>query len=376
MMMYKAFKFRLDPTVKQADKLAQFAGSARFIWNKALVIQKEREKIFSYYDMCKQLTIWKKEPELSWLNETPCHILQQSLNNLDNAYNAAFRRIKKSQKPYGFPKLKKRGQSDSFKEFDNKLFRIEKNKIRIPKLGFVKFRKSRDIEGTAKSITVSKTGKHWFVSIQVEFEITDTNHVSAKEIGIDLGIKKFATFSDGTTVKPLNSFKKWERKLRRAQRSLCRKKRFSNNWKKQKTKVSRIHTHIGNCRKDFLHKITNNLTKSHGVICIEDLQVSKMSQSWKKMNKSILDQGWYEFRRQLEYKQSWRGGKIVPVPPQYTSQQCNKCKHTYKNNRKGERFLCLRCGNKDDADINAAKNILVAGQAITACGNIIKKINS
>jgi len=254
--------------------------------------------------------------------------------------------------------------------------------VKLPKLGWLRYRNSREVEGTAKNVTVSQYGGHWYVSIQVEQTVPDPVHESATSIGIDRGITALAAFSDGSLIQPLNAFARAKRKLARLQRQLSRKVKFSENWKKQKQRITRLHTRIANMRKDYLHKLTTEISKNHAVVVIEDLQVKNMSASAKGsieapgrnvkqkagLNRSILDQGWFELGRQLEYKLNWLGGTLIKVPPQHTSQACNECGHVSKENRKGTKFLCLACGHEAHADVNAAKNILAAGLAVIACG--------
>ncbi|HEJ9561222.1 TPA: RNA-guided endonuclease InsQ/TnpB family protein, partial [Proteus mirabilis] len=173
----------------------------------------------------------------------------------------------------------------------------------------------------------------------------------------------------------------------RLQRKLSRKIKFSANWQKQKRKIQHLHSHIANIRKDYLHKVTSEISKNHAMIVIEDLKVSNMSKSAKGtterhgrnvkaksgLNRSILEQGWYEMRRQLEYKQLWRGGQVLAIPPAYTSQKCACCGHTAKENRQSQsQFECLECGYTANADINAARNILAAGHAVLACGGRVQ----
>ncbi len=199
-----------------------------------------------------------------------------------------------------------------------------------------------------------------------------------------MGIARFATLSDGTFFKPLNSFKRHETALRKAQQSLSRKIRFSNNWKKAKAKVQRIHSRICNTRRDFLHKTSTAISKNHAVVCIEDLAVRNMSRSAagtadapgenvrakSALNRSILDQGWYEFRRQLDYKLQWRGGCLMVVPPKDTSRTCPRCGHVSADNRQMQaRFVCVGCGFEENADVVGAINILRAGHARMACGS-------
>jgi putative transposase len=202
-------------------------------------------------------------------------------------------------------------------------------------------------------------------------------------IGIDVGIARFATMSDASFIAPLNSFKKHQQRLARYQRRISRKIKFSSNWKKAKAKVQKIHTGIANARKDFLHKATTTVSQNHALVCIEDLQVRNMSRSSKGnseqhgrmvkqksgLNRSILDQGWGEFRRQLDYKLLWNGGMLLAVPPHNTSRTCPCCGHVSKNNRPTQaRFLCVDCGYENNADVVGAINVLERGYRLLACG--------
>jgi putative transposase len=207
-------------------------------------------------------------------------------------------------------------------------------------------------------------------------------------IGIDVGIARFATFSDGSYLAPLNSFRRHEARLRHAQRSLCRKVKFSQNWRKAKDRIHRIHARIGNARADYLHKATSAISKNHAMVCIEDLQVKNLCKSAAGtvgnpgrnvrakagLNKSILDQGWFEFRRQLEYKLQWTGGMLIAVPPQHTSQRCPLCGCVSAENRISQAmFCCVECLHEDNADVVGAKNILARGHRVAACGEAVSR---
>jgi putative transposase len=241
--------------------------------------------------------------------------------------------------------------------------------------------------GTAKNITVSSNGGKWFVSIQTEREVEAPIPVSTSSIGIDVGIARFATLSDGSFVAPLNSFKKHQERLARYQRRMSRKVKYSRNWKKAKAKVQKIHTGIANARKDFLHKTTTTISQNHALVCVEDLQVRNMSRSAKGsienpgkkvsqksgLNRSLLDQGWGEFRRQLAYKLEWNGGTLLAVPPHNTRRTCPACGHISKENRRTQaQFLCVDCGYENHADVVGAINVLARGHRVLACGEPVQ----
>ena len=380
MIYRKAYKYRLKESQEVLMLFAQTAGCCRLVWNRALALQKLRLdkglKILTYAEACKELTLWKQQAEFSFLKDVPSQALQQVLKDLDRAIREAF--LKKK----GFPHFKKKFKDNSFRYPQG--CKIEGKRIVLPKIGPVPFFHSIHPKGEIKNVTICKKGKHWSCAVQTEYEEEEPKHPSSLEAGIDLGICRFATLSSGHFYEPLNSFKQLANKLAVEQRKLKHKQKFSNNWKKQQLRIASHQTKIANTRRDFLHKISTEISKNHAIIMIEDLKVSNMSRSAKgteqmpgknvkqksSLNRSILDQGWFEFRRQLEYKQQWRGGKVIMVSPQYTSQECLKCHHTCKENRKTQSlFHCIACGYNEHADFVGANNILAAGQAVSACGS-------
>lgn len=360
--------------------MIRFSGSCRFLFNKALSIQKERyaagEKKLSYEALSKALTDWKSEPEMVWLREAPAQSLQQTLMDLDRAYTNFF------AKRASLPRFKKKGRSrGSFRYPQSCKIDQENGRLFLPKLGWIRYRKSRDVLGTLKNVTVSQSNGKWFASLQTEREV----EIPARQgtsVGIDMGITRFATLSDGTVFEPLNIFKRHEKALAKAQRRLSRKTKFGKNWKKEKEKVQRVHAKIANTRRDYLHKTSTAISKNHAIVSVEDLRVRNMSASASGtvetpginvraksgLNKAILDQGWGEFLRQLEYKMLWSGGHFIAVPAKNTSRTCPSCGHIAKENRKTQsQFLCVECGFEENADLVGAINVLRAGHAQIAC---------
>ena len=365
--------------------MRRFAGACRFVFNRALALQNENHeagnKYVSYTKMASWLIEWKSHPDTQWLKDAPSQPLQQSLKDLERGYKNFF------QKRAAFPRFKKRGQNDAFRYPQGVKLDQTNNRISLPKLGWIRYRNSREVIGEVKNVTVSQSCGKWYVSIQTEYEVPEPVHKAASMVGLDAGVTKLATLSDGTVYQPVNSFKASQRKLAILQRQLSRKVKFSASWQKQKKKIQRLHSHIANIRRDYLHKVTSEISKNHAMIVIEDLKVSNMSKSAKGtaerpgrniraksgLNRSILDQGWYEMRRQLEYKQLWRGGQVLAIPPAYTSQRCACCGHTAKENRQTQsKFVCQVCGYTENADINGARNILAAGHAVLACGGMVQ----
>ena len=385
MQRLQAFKYELRPDGQQMRQMRRFAGACRFVFNKALALQQERhergEKKLGYADLCKALTEWKAQPETRWLNETPSQALQQSLKNLERAYKNFF------EKRADFPRFKKKGQHDSFRYPQGVKLDQGNSRIFLPKLGWLRVRLSRDVLGTVKNVTVSQSCGKWFVSIQTEREVEPPLPKGTTAVGVDMGIARFATLSNGKPIEPLNSFKKHQHRLARYQRAMSRKVKFSSNWKKARAKVQRVHARIANARKDFLHKASTTISQNHAMIAIEDLQIRNMSKSAagtaevpgknvrakSGLNRSILDQGWGEFRRQLEYKAVWNGGFVVAVPPQHTSQTCPCCGRVSKDNRCTQaRFACVACGYENNADVVGAINILAQGHRVLACGEPVQ----
>ena len=387
MIRRQTYKFQLKANLSQTRQMRRFAGACRFVFNQALALQKANyeagNKKLSYADLCAELLTLKLSNP--WLGESPSQTLQQSLKDLERSYTNFF--VKRAD----FPRFKKKGLSSSFRFPQGCKLDQANNRIFLPKLGWIHYRNSREVLGEVKNVTVSHSCGHWYISVQTEREVSDAKHPSTSAIGVDMGIAQFATLSDGHVFAAVNSFKQKQKQLARYQRAFSRKVKFSQNWKKQKSKIGRLHQTIANIRKDYLHKTTTIISQNHAMIVIEDLQVKNMSKSARGnlnkpgrhvkaksgLNRSILDQGWFEFRRQIEYKQVWRGGDVLAVPPQYTSQRCSCCGTVSKENRQSQaKFACIACGYQANADVNAAMNILAAGHAVLACGEIVQQDNS
>ena len=377
----KAYKVRLKTNIDIETQLVRFCGSARFVWNKSLAMNLERlekrQGIIWYNELAFWLRLWKRTDEYSFLKDCPSQVLQQKLRDLDRAFTDCF---DKSQPFKRMPVFRKIGRRDGIRFPQG--FKIEGRRVFLPKIGWVGFYKSRDIRGKVKNITITHRAGRWYASIQVEQTVKIIKHHSDTEIGIDVGIKCFAAFSDGTLTEGVNSFRGHENSLAREQRKLSRKKKGSNNWKKQKREISKHHHTIANVRSDFLHKLSTVISENQARVYVEGLNIKNMSSSSRGtleepgrnvrvkagLNKSILDQGWYEFKRQLLYKLYWKGGQLVEVDFCYTSQRCSGCGHSAKENRPSQAvFRCMACGHEENADVNAAKNILTVGQTGMAC---------
>ncbi len=376
MQRLQAFKFELMPDGQQQRQMRRFAGACRFVFNRALALQKSNHeaggKFIGYVAMAKHLTAWRNGPETPWLADAPVHPLQHALKDLEQAYKNFF------AKRADFPRFKRKTDRASFRYPDPKQFKLDESNARIflPKLGWLRYRKSRCVLGVLRNVTVSERAGRWFVSIQTVREVEQSAPQAASAIGLDVGIKRFATFSDGQFLAPLASFKQHEQRLRRYQRRMSRKVKGSRNWHKAKAKVQRLHARIADVRQDFLHQASSELARAHALVCVEDLQVKNMSASAagnieqpgknvrakSGLNKAILDQGWFEFHRQLAYKLEWSGGQLLAVDPRNTSRTCPECGHAARANRKTQaRFACVACGFEEHADVVGAINILSRG---------------
>ena len=396
----QAFKFRLCPTSEQDSVLSRHAGGVRFVWNKALDLQTKRldagMPLLSYGDLAKLLTLWRSSEEYGFLSLGPVHPQQQALKNLDRALWEALDR----RNPKRFPRFKRKGEGDSLRYPDPLQIRLDLStrdkdgrivlpRIFLPKVGWVKVRLSRQIAGEIKNATVTRKAGRWAVSIQTETDVPEPEMRTSPEIGLDLGVVSFATLSDGTRLHPderlVRAMKRAEGRLQWEQRKLSRKYRKgpkSRNFATQKLRVARAYEKVADMRRDFLHKISRAMSETQAVVYVEDLKIRNMTRSARGtketpgrnvrqksgLNRSILSQGWGTFLSLLEYKLARRGGRLVRVAPRNTSQTCSACGTVSPDNRtRQEAFVCVVCGHADHADVNAAKNILRAGHAHSAC---------
>lgn len=297
----------------------------------------------SNYDLQKQITDCKKE--IDWLNNIHSQTIQAIFDRLDKSYKSFFKR------GFGFPKFasKKKWKSIPFKSIQ-----FKDNNFILPKWGIVKVFKDRFPEGEIKTASLIKKADGYYLHIQAEIEYNNTNE---NQMGIDMGISYFCITSDGLYISNPKHFKIYERKLRIENRSLSRKKKYSNGWYKQVKRLQLLYLKIQRVRLDFLHKTSTNLSKQNGTIFMEDLNIAGMSRS--NLAKHILDCGWGKFKELLSYKSN-----VVSVNPKYTSQTCSDCGHKDSRNRIKSEFLCKNCGSIFNADHNASLNILSKGIAL------------
>lgn len=371
MKVYRGFRYRLSPTEEQIQKFLQFGGNTRFVWNTfARMNQDSYEKTQKFifrFDLQNSLPALKEQ--FPFLKDSYAQNLTCVALNFGNSLNEFIKKRK------GFPKFKKKDtMNDSFTYPQG--WALYPNTLYLPKIGYVRFVKHRPMAGKPKSVTVSQEGQQWYCSVLCEQEIAEQGINSDNPVGIDVGIKEFATLSDGTVINNPRITKKYEQKLAREQRRLSRKVKGSKNRFKQRMKVRKVHAKIKNTRTDFIHKTSTTIAEKYDSVVMENLNVKDMLQD-KKLAKSISDVSWYSFGNTLEYKckRRFKGfTKIDKYAP--SSKTCSGCGHVKDMPLNKRTYDCPECGLSIDRDLNASINIKnfslqnTDGQSgINACGD-------
>ncbi|NEO55052.1 MAG: IS200/IS605 family element transposase accessory protein TnpB [Okeania sp. SIO3B5] len=366
--MKARFKYRIYPTPGQKYRLAKLFGCVRVVWNDSLACCQEKyklgEKKPTNSKLQKQfITQSKKTEDREWLSEVSAIPLQQSLNDLDQAYQNFFKSTKgqRKGKPIKPPKFKSR-KSKQTARFTKGGFKIGQHKVYLAKIGKLKIVWSRELPGPPSSVTVIKdSANRYFLSFVVEIQ-PEVLPKTDNSVGIDLGIKTFATFSDGTKVDAPKPLKKRIKKLRKLSKSLSHKTKGSKRYEKARVRVAKFHAKLKDTRTDFLHKLSTKIIRENQTVVLEDLNVSGMIKN-RKLSRAISDLGWRTFRTFLEGKAEKYGRDFRVISRwEPTSQTCSSC--GFKGGKldlKVREWECLNCGSKHDRDENAAINILVAG---------------
>lgn len=365
--MHRGMKVRIYPTAEQQEILVRTLGCCRFTYNHFLAerirVYREEGKDLSYTKTSSLLTALKREKETLWLNESDSMALQESLRDLDRAFQNFFRGNAR------FPRFhSKRGKQSYRTRNQENGIRIEGNRIRLPKVGLLRCKGLRAFDGRILHATISlSAGGKWHVTLCVETADALLPNEGGR-IGLDVGIREFYTDSNGNVVSNPGTYKKHEKKLIREQRKLSRKKKGSSNREKQRIRLAMQHEKVSNIRRDHLHKLSHALANENQVVCVEDLNVKGMLGN-HHLAGSIQDAGWSEFFRQLEYKTAEHGGILVRVPTFYpSSQTCSRC--GYQNpivkDLSVREWTCPECGTRHERDQNAAINILKKGLEMLA----------
>ena len=367
MIVTRCYKFRIEPTPEQEQEFFRFSGCRRFVWNWGLERKKsvyqETGKGISYKALAAELVQLKKQPETAFLKECHSQVLQQTLMDLDKAFVSFFEKRAK------FPKFKSRKRVvHSFRIPQNVL--IVDGKVSVPKIGLVKVRLHREMEGEIKGATIKQEPSgHWNITFVSHLQLPDALPTCNAPVGIDVGLESFVTFDSGEKIKPPKFYRKGERKLRRAQRKLSRCKKNSRNRAKAKKRVALCHAKVRNQRNDWLHKLSCQLVRLYDTLCVEDLNLKGFVRT--KLAKSFSDAAISTFLRMLEYKVLPRYGQVVKVGRFFASSKtCSNpdCGHKQLLELSDRKWVCEKCGTLHDRDINAAINILIEGLRILAVG--------
>ncbi len=360
-MLRKGYKFRIDPTTAQAPGFVRMAGARRWVWNWALDRRIQHyvahKTTLSVTALCAEITELKRRPATAWLREIDSQALQQAIRDLDGAFQSFFARRAR------FPRFKSK-KTDPLRFRVPQRVQVKNGRVYVPKIGWVRMRQSRPIEGLPKSATFKRDPLgRWFICLVTEFELPDIPPPPAdpeRVVGADAGLTDFLVLSDGTRISAPRFFRKGEQKLRRAQRHLSRCQRGSRRQGIARRRVALLHQKIANRRRDFLHKASTTLTRQHDAICLDALSLRGLART--KLAKSVLDAGLGEFHRMLEYKARWYGTHAVVIDRWFPSSRlCGACGAIHDALTLSDRTWTCECGAQHDRDLNAARNIRTEG---------------
>lgn len=372
--MFKVYKYKLKPNVTQKNIFERWLGTCRYLYNVALehrisVYQSAKVQV-SRFEQYNQLVKCKKMDSFEWLAEVHSEVTQEALDRVDKSFKNFFK------SGFGFPKFAKRDKYSSF-TFKRSVS-VHGKFVRLPKIGLVRFYNSRTFEGKIKYVHIVKELNSWYICFCVEQQ--PVARIESQDVGIDMGVVRLATLSDGSYFENPKFLAQHARKIRILQRKLARQKKGSNSREKTKHRLAKEWQKVRRKRSDHLHKVSTSICRKFTTIYIEDLKLANMTKSSKGtiknpgkmvkqkagLNKSILDAGLHQFRQMLEYKTAFQSGTLVAVNPVYTSQTCSCCGHIAKENRTSQSvFQCVSCSFAENADVNAAKNIRASGRSLS-----------
>jgi putative transposase len=363
MKILRAYKTEIEPNNVQQSYLGRCAGAARFVFNWGLATWRfwyEDGKKPSEYSLRKHFTSIKDE-QCPWIRELPYAVTEGAFYDLGNAFQNFFRRVKGGEEKAGYPKFKRRSGCGSFHLRNT---RIEHDRVRLTGIGWIRLKERGyiPITGTCKQgvyATISERAGRWYIAIQVEEDIAEPE-VGRLVVGIDLGLKTRVVLSNGEEIDAPKPYYDHQRQLARLGRELSRRKRGGQNWHKTNDKLAREHDKIANIRKHWLHQISHHIIYDlhPKTVVLENLNVSGMIQN-RHLAKSVSDAGFYELRRQIEYKAQWAGVEVIIADTWYASSKtCSGCGAKKDVLALSERtFVCMHCGLVMDRDLNAARNL-------------------
>ena len=368
-MIVKAFKYRLYPTSKQEKRLEETLTTCRFLYNNALAQRrntyKEIQKSLSYADQCKHLS----ENKDSYQVQVHSQVLQSTLKRLDQSFKNFFRRVKERKAgkkvKAGFPRFKPSHRFNSF-TYPQSSFRLtnSQDRLQLSKIGDVRLKNSRSVEGKIKTCTIIRDIDQWFVILTSEISLPKPAKSLNLTVGVDVGIKTLAVLSDGTEIENPRHTLKSEKKLSREQRRLSRRDKGSANRDRQRISVAKVHRKIRRQRDDYLHKLSNQLVRDYGCIIFEDLHIQGMLRN-HKLAKHISDCSWNKLIRYTQYKAESAGVEVILVNPRNTSQMCSGCGEVVPKMLSDRVHACPHCGLVMDRDLNASINICTVGSTGT-----------
>lgn len=381
--MLSGRRYRLELTLEQREFAESIGDACRAVWNTGLEQRREyrkRDAWINYQQQAGELV--EAKAEHAWLKCVPGHCLQQTLMDLDRAckthgtFKVRWRSTRRWSPSFRFPE----GSKIAIERLGRKWGRAK-----LPKLGWVRFRWSRHLGGKVRSATVSRDGAHWFVSFLVEDGQEAPRHASTSAIGVDRGVAVAVACSDGLVADREFTTRGESSRYRRLQQKVARQRRGSSNRRKTIARMRPLRRREHNRRADFAAQVAHTLTAAHYLVVLEDLRILNMTRSASGtvaspgtgvrqkagLNRAIRSKGWHTLELALMSAARYTGTEIVKVPAAFTSQTCSSCRNVDSKSRESQAvFRCTTCGHSENADVNAAKNILAAGLAVTACGDL------